>query len=130
MAYELPRLLCANMKVKHILFCQRVPDSQVSWKWLRNIEGGVGRQDLLSSRILRVQVYAERFASQPLLFWRQRDPPKLMPRIFIGLKDDRAVEYRKATGGPVHRWMVRIRMQLDGPTSLILPIPCSDKLAG
>src|ERR1700687_893546 len=84
--------LRANMKLEHVFVCQRVPSSKIVWKRLRNIEGGVRRQDFLGRPILRVQIYGERFAGQMLLVRRERDAPKSMPRIFVGLEDDRPVE--------------------------------------
>src|SRR5882724_11805531 len=83
--------LRTNAKLQHVLLCQRVPSPKVVRQRLWNVESRVRRHDLLRRPIFRVEVYGERLARNKLLFGRNSDSLESVPRIFIGLENDRTI---------------------------------------
>src|SRR5450755_721675 len=113
--------LGANLQLEHVFVGQGVSGPKVGGKRLRKVKGRVRGQDFVGGPVLRVEIDRERFARQVLLVRRQLDSPEAVPRVFVGLENDRAVEQRQKAGDLVQGRILRIRMQLDRAAPCFFP---------
>lgn len=88
-----------------------------------NVKGPVFRDDLVLGSGLGVEIDRQAFAGEMPFVGRQMDLLKAVPRIFVGLEDDRAIEKGRKRGNFVFVRLSWVRVKLDRPTPALIPFP-------
>ena len=120
-AYQSVAALECDADLLRITFRKRDAGGRALRQRRRHVKRRVRSDNILGRAVFRVQVDRERLARQVLAVFRQDDALETVPRVLVGLEDQRAIEQRQERLHLVRFGVPRIGVQLDRAAPGVMP---------